>query len=266
MLGFGLEYVIPILSSLGIGIGSIGLRFVQEGELGIRLRFGKAVRDKQGVPRVINPGFTFLIPFVDRLQKRHVRQETLQFDSQDITLKDNLIFHVSGTVIFKVTDVYRAMFEIENVGRAIDVLGTGILREGISALNQNELQDTGSISQRFLEELQKRTAEWGVDVIEFRLNNCSPSLDTAHIITAKSAVQQRTAALLAAAETLGYDSVHDMPSALSAALIGVPVVTAISTSASARSMIADTYNDTDNSKHVHLSVLGRHIHQSGDDD
>jgi membrane protease subunit HflC len=55
--------------------------FVKEGELGIKLRFGKARRDSNGEPKIIRPGFVMMIPWVDRLEKHHVRQQTIRFDS-----------------------------------------------------------------------------------------------------------------------------------------------------------------------------------------
>jgi regulator of protease activity HflC (stomatin/prohibitin superfamily) len=56
----------PILGGILSGIIAFfkSFRFVREGERGIKLRFGKAVRKKGGTPKVIEPGFAWLIPFV----------------------------------------------------------------------------------------------------------------------------------------------------------------------------------------------------------
>jgi SPFH domain/Band 7 family protein len=65
-----------VVSGLGL---SKTFNYVKEGELGIKLRFGKASRDKDGKPRVIPPGFVMMIPWVDTLAKHHVRQQTSRF-------------------------------------------------------------------------------------------------------------------------------------------------------------------------------------------
>ena len=72
------------------------IAFVQEGQRGVKLRFGKAVRyqtgKSAGQPKIVDPGFVFMIPFIDKLQRRHVRQETIRLDYQKIMFKDGMIF------------------------------------------------------------------------------------------------------------------------------------------------------------------------------
>ena len=64
--------VVEILGSIASAVVSgLGLsrtfNYVKEGELGIKLRFGKAKRNKDGSPRIIFPGFVLMIPWVDSL-------------------------------------------------------------------------------------------------------------------------------------------------------------------------------------------------------
>ena len=88
-------------------------KFVHEGELGIKLRFGKAVRNRDKSPKVIYPGFVILIPCVESLKRHHVRQQSAQFKNQKIMTKDGLIFSVSAMVMYRIRDVYNALFQIE---------------------------------------------------------------------------------------------------------------------------------------------------------
>ncbi|MGD1069320.1 MAG: SPFH domain-containing protein [Bryobacteraceae bacterium] len=115
-----------VVSGLGL---SKTFNYVKEGELGIKLRFGKASRDKDGKPRVIPPGFVMMIPWVDTLAKHHVRQQTIRFDNQEIMIRDGLIFRINAAVIFRVNDIYRALFEIEDLHTSITDIGMGILRD-----------------------------------------------------------------------------------------------------------------------------------------
>src|SRR5262245_14203957 len=92
------------------------IAFVHEGQRGVKLRFGKAVRYRNGKnagqPKIVEPGFVFMIPFIDKLQRRHVRQETIRLDYQKIMFKDGMIFQVSAQLMFTVTYLYSAMCEI----------------------------------------------------------------------------------------------------------------------------------------------------------
>ncbi len=196
-------------------------RFVHEGEQGIKLRFGKAVRNKNGEPKVIKPGFAFLVPFVDTLKRHHVRQETIRFNHQQIMIQDGLIFNVSAIVIFRIKDVYKALFEIENLKYSIEDLGMGILRDEVSKRNYTELEETEKISQTLLQVIRTKAEEWGIEFIQFKLTSCAPSAESAQLIFSKIGVKFKLEALVEAANTI---STLDLDSGIASVLVGTPLV------------------------------------------
>lgn len=200
-------------------------RFVREGEQGIKLRFGKALRNKQGEPKIINPGFVFLIPFVDTLKRHHVRQETIRFDHQQIMIQDGLIFNVNAIVIFRVKDIYKALFEIENLEYSIEDLGMGILRDEVSKRNYTELEDTEKISESLLKVLRVKAEEWGIEFIQFKLTSCAPSTESASLIFSKLGVRFKVEALQEASEAI---TKLDVDPGLASVLVGVPLVASTS--------------------------------------
>ena len=216
----------PVILSLVVGFFK-AFRFVHEGEQGIKLRFGKAVRNKQGEPRVIKPGFAFLVPFVDTLKRHHVRQETIRFDHQQIMIQDGLIFNVSAIVIFRIKDIYKALFEIENLEYSIEDLGMGILRDEISKRSYTELEDTEKISQKLLDIIRQKAEEWGIEFIQFKLTSCAPSTESAHIIFSKIGVRFKLEALREASSIIAE---LDIDSGLASVLVGTPLVASTSVS------------------------------------
>src|SRR5262245_65899537 len=90
------------------------IAFVQEGQRGVKLRFGRAVRYRTrknaGRPKIVDPGFVFMIPIRDKLQRRHVRQEAIRLDYKTIMFKDGTIFQVTAMLLLTCTDVFKAMF------------------------------------------------------------------------------------------------------------------------------------------------------------
>ncbi len=209
-----------ILISVVVGFFK-AFRFVHEGEQGIKLRFGKAVRDKNGEPKVINPGFAFLVPFVDTLKRHHVRQETIKFDHQRIMIREGLIFNVNAIVIFRIRDVYKALFEIENLGYSIEDLGMGILRDEVSKRDYTELEETEKISQNLLQVIRTKAEEWGIEFIQFKLTSCAPSTESAQLIFSKIGVRFKLEALVEAAK---LTSTLDIDSGLASVLVGTPLV------------------------------------------
>ena len=223
-------------SGLIEGVGSalvsiLGLtktfNFVKEGELGIKLRFGKAKRDKNGEPVIIPPGFVMMIPWVDHLEKHHVRQQTIRFDNQRIMIRDGLIFNVNAAVIFRVTDIYRALFEIDGLNTSIADLSMGILRDVFTSRDHTNLNQTKEISALLLEELKVKAQQWGVDFLQFNIIDCAPTPETAQIIIAKAGVMMKAEALEELAKKRGI-YVEQLNPTLAAVLVGVPLVASTS--------------------------------------
>ncbi len=203
------------------------IKFVQEGELGIRLRFGRATRNSDGTPKIINPGFVLLIPFVETLKRHHVRQQTLRMDNQKVMISDGLIFNVSAVVIFRVKDIYKALFEIHELDASVVDLSMGILRDILSHKKYNDFSSMDTISNELLHRLQEKAEEWGINFIQFKLTNCAPTSETAPIVNVQAGVKLKVEALRMAAEQMG-STLQEMSPALATALIGIPLVAAVS--------------------------------------
>lgn len=201
--------------------------FVKEGELGIKLRFGKAKRDQNGEPLIILPGFVMMIPWVDRLEKHHVRQQTIRLDNQKIMIRDGLIFNINAAIIFRVNDIYRALFEIDGLNTSIADLSMGILRDVLTGRDHTNLNQTKEISTLLLDELKDKAQQWGVDFLQFNIIDCAPTPETAQIIIAKAGVMMKAEALEELAKRRGI-RIEQLNPTLAAVLVGVPLVASTS--------------------------------------
>jgi regulator of protease activity HflC (stomatin/prohibitin superfamily) len=213
------------LASLIFGIAK-AFRFVREGERGVKVQFGKVIRNRDGKPKIIEPGFVFLIPFVQTISKHHIRQQSYRFANQRITLKDGLIYEVGGMVIFRVCDVYKALFDIENIDKSIDDLGMAAIREVLGQRTHEEVVDVGEISKELIERVRSRAAEWGVEIIQFSLPVCAPTPETANLINASLGVNLRLSALKNELGKEGFNLKNFNPT-LAAVLVGVPLTASV---------------------------------------
>lgn len=203
------------------------IAFVKEGELGIKLRFGKAVKGTDGKPKIFHPGFTLMIPFAETLHRHHVRQQTINLNEQKIIFSDGMIFTVSAIVMFKIKNIYRALFEIEDVNNAIIKLGMALLREELNNRTHKELNDPEKLSTTLLEKIKNHAEEWGLEFFAFKLTDCAPTAETAQLVLAESGVSIKGKAIQKIAGELGI-STGEINSQLAAVLLGVPLVTSIS--------------------------------------
>ena len=190
---------------------------------GGRARAGAALRaggaQERQAPH-IEPGFLFLIPKVENLVRRHVRQQTIELNEQEVILKDNTIWVVSAVVFFRVKDIYKALFEIDDLDGGVRNLCMGELRTVLQHLPRYDaIKEIDAVSRALMESVARRADEWGIEIIDFRLTNCMPTPETATFVTAQTAVSARVKAL----QDAGV--MHDPQ--LAAALLGAPVVASL---------------------------------------
>lgn len=220
--------VLPVLAGLG-GLVS-GSKFVQEGQRGVKLRFGKVVR-KGADPKIIRPGFVFVIPAIEHLHKTHVRTRTLNLPRQEVILSDSLVFVVSGMVQFRVRDtpdaVYSALFETFGLNDTVIDYVSRQLRDVVSEQSHETAPNRELISRIVSERITEQLSEWGVELIDFGLTDCSPTSQSARAILIRVETMMRAEALRKCGPDLVGEAVRHMPPAVAAALIGTPVVTSL---------------------------------------
>lgn len=220
----------PALAALG-GAAS-GIRFVQEGERAIRLRFERAVK-KGGSYVVVSPGFRWMIPGVHKLERTHIRQRTLELAKQTIILKDRTVFEVGAVLVCSVKDtpddLYKALFESDNLNRALKNIGATVVRNVVRELESDAMygEDTGGIGEKLVASISDRAAELGVQVHSFELTQCDPADGTTQLLQTKAMVAFKLGALTDAAETMGV-TVQEMPKGLAAVLLGSSLVASAS--------------------------------------
>ncbi len=182
MFGIPMELLVPLFGALFGAFQSF--KFVQEGEQGCILRFGKVVK-KNGEPRIVQPGFVLLIPFIETLQRRHVRQQTILFERQEILIKGNLVFEIGAVIRFQIRDVYKALFVIDDLEESLENFVSGILRDIVQGKEAESLSDTASINNELVIKLKEVQEEWGVEFKDSKLNSCAPTTQSARLLTIK---------------------------------------------------------------------------------
>lgn len=157
------------------------------------------------------------------MKRRHVRQQSYRFAEQRITLKDGLIYLIGGMIVFRVNDVYKALFEIDDLDNAVDNIGMAAIRDEVQKLNHKDLEKNEAVEKKLLARIKTRGDEWGVDFIQFSLTDCAPTAETANILNSVVGASLRIRALKAAATNLKI-SVNKLEPGLAAALIGIPIM------------------------------------------
>ena len=92
-----------------------GIRIVYEYKRALKFRFGKYVKTLQ-------PGFRWIIPLVETIQKVDIRVITINIVSQEVMTEDNVPCSIDGVVFFRIRDPEKAVLEVEEYNFAITQL------------------------------------------------------------------------------------------------------------------------------------------------
>lgn len=157
---------------------------VQTGETGLLFSFGRARRE-------LRPGVHFLIPFVWRARKMPTRSRTLDLPFQQVVNQDGLVMFVDANLVYRVTEVRKAMIEIDQLEKGmLQMLGLGV-QEVLRSTPREEFRQSGDLDRRLATNLARRLAPWGVSVEHAGFPSISPSPHTLRITQLGARVDER---------------------------------------------------------------------------
>lgn len=152
-----------------------GIRIVRPTHRGLIERLGK-------YRRFANPGFTWIIPVIDKMYKVDITEVMIDAEPQEIITNDNLNAMVDAQVYFKVKSdeesVKYSQYSVNNYKYQIVNLARTTLRNIIGTLT---LKAANSERNKINEELQKtlrvETAHWGIEIVRTELKEINPPQD-----------------------------------------------------------------------------------------
>ena len=163
-----MEPVIAIaLVLMGYALGSA--KIINEGNQALVERLGRRHRK-------LSPGLNFIVPFVDQVvMEDTTREQLLDIKPQNVITKDNIYLEVDAVVYWRITDMQRSFYEIDDLQEGLNNLATTTLRQIIA---QNTLDETNvsrmEMDQAILEKLNETTKEWGVQILRVDIQSINP--------------------------------------------------------------------------------------------
>ncbi len=125
----------------------------------------------------LTPGLNFLVPFLDKVVfKQTIRERVLDIPPQQCITRDNVSITVDAVVYWRIVDMEKAYYKVENLQSAMVNL---VLTQIRSEMGQLELDQTftarSEINELLLRELDISTDPWGVKVTRVELRDIVPS-------------------------------------------------------------------------------------------
>jgi regulator of protease activity HflC (stomatin/prohibitin superfamily) len=127
----------------------------------------------------LTPGFSLIIPFIDRVGRRmNMMEQVLDIPTQEIITRDNAVVAVDGVVFYQVLDAAKAAYEVSNLTAAVTALTQTNLRTVMGSLDLDEsLSKRDEINARLLTVIDHATAPWGLKVTRCEVRDIQPPRD-----------------------------------------------------------------------------------------
>lgn len=169
-----------ILTWLTLGI--FRFVYVKEGTNVLVTRFGKYVK-------TLRPGLNFFLSLFGLLGRIHyfyvtdintfqvkkthevdMKEIVFDFPEEKVISKDNVEFKVDAILFFRVVDPKRAVFNVNDYVKSLQLTVRSILRDEIGMVNLEELYHSrATVSRRLEAEADKQATKWGIDVTQLEI-------------------------------------------------------------------------------------------------
>ena len=177
-----LFFALIILAALAVVVLFAVIRQVEQYETAVRLRLGK-------YHDMLNPGWNFVIPFLDQAIMVDLRTQVLDVPRQEVITKDNSPTMVDAVIYFRVADGKRAILEVSSYRQAIINMAQTTLRAVIGDMELDQvLSNRDRINHGLRDRLDVETDKWGVKVENVEIREVDPSPNV------KQAMEDQTAA------------------------------------------------------------------------
>ncbi|MFF5927144.1 slipin family protein [Streptomyces hydrogenans] len=143
-------------------------RVVKQYERGVVFRFGRLRGE------VRPPGFTMILPAVDRLHKVNMQIVTMPVPAQEGITRDNVTVRVDAVVYFRVVDAAEALVRVEDYKFAVSQMAQTSLR---SIIGKSDLDDLLSNREKLNQGLElmldSPAIGWGVQIDRVEIKDVS---------------------------------------------------------------------------------------------
>ncbi|BAC09736.1 SPFH domain-containing protein [Thermosynechococcus vestitus] len=162
--------LLSLLLGFGVWYSASAIRVVNQGNMALVERLGR-------YNRRLGPGFSLIWPVFERVVfEETIREKVLDIPPQQCITRDNVTITVDAVVYWRIVDMERAYYRVENLKMAmVNLVQTQIRAE----MGKLELDETFTartqVNETLLRDLDIATDPWGVKVTRVELRDIAPS-------------------------------------------------------------------------------------------
>ena len=171
------------------------IKIVNTGYLYVVERFGQ-------FNKVLEPGWHFLIPFVDFVRRKvSTKQQILDVPPQSVITKDNVKISVDNVIFYKLLNAQEAVYNIEDYKAGIVYSATTNMRNIIGNMSLDEvLSGRDKINQDLLSIIDEVTDAYGIKILSVEIKNIVPPAEIQQAMEKQMKAERDKRAMILQAE------------------------------------------------------------------
>ncbi|QIR39484.1 SPFH/Band 7/PHB domain protein [Tolypothrix sp. PCC 7910] len=182
-----------VLALIGYALGSAKL--INQGNVALVERLGR-------YHRKLSPGLNFIVPLVDQIvMEDTTREQFIDIKPQNVITRDNIYLEVDAILYWRIKDIEKSFYAIDDLQGALVQLAHTTLREIIA---QNTVEETNvsrsEMDRAILDQLNDTTAGWGVEIIRLDIQRITPPESVRKSMEEERAAEIKKRALISEAE------------------------------------------------------------------
>ena len=187
--------IIAALVLISIGFLFQSVKIISQGYEALVERLGR-------YSRKLTPGLSFLIPIIEKIVfKDTIREQVLDVPPQQCITKDNVSLSADAVVYWRITDMIKTYYAVEDVEKALVNLVLTTLRSEIGLLELDEtFSSRTEINARLLAQLDEATDPWGIKVTRVEVKDINPSRTVQDSMEKQMAAEREKRAAILASE------------------------------------------------------------------
>ncbi len=183
----------PIYTILGVIILLLilaSIRQINQYERGVKFQLGKFIG-------IVQPGWRLVIPIFQGMTKVDIRIKAVDVPYQEAITKDNVSAKVNAVIYYKVSDVSKAVLEVENFWYAVSQLAQTTMRNVIGEVELDDLLANRETAARRIKELVDAASDpWGIKVESVELKDITLPDDMQRVIAKQAEAEREKRAVI----------------------------------------------------------------------
>ena len=196
--------------AIGVFIGAFIVALLIEGMKIVPQQSAWVVERLGKFHTVLQPGFNWITPFIDRVAYRHSLKEVpLDIEEQVCITKDNTQLAVDGIIYFQVMDAKLASYGSSNYELAISQLAQTALRSEIGKMELDKtFESRDDINRQIVAVLDEAGRTWGIKVLRYELKSLTPPESILKAMQAQITAEREKRAVIAKSEGLRQEQIN----------------------------------------------------------